>query len=278
VENLEGRVAVITGAAGGIGFALARKCAESGMSVVLADVEDDPLQAAAAQIGGFAVRTDVADASSVDALAAATVERFGAVHLVVNNAGVSGTFARSWVTSPEEWRWVFDVNVWGVINGIRTFVPILLEQGEGHIVSTGSAASFEALPGMAAYAGSKHAVLGISEALRRELDAAGAAVGVSVYIPGVNISTRILESVRTWPTERLGSPPALDDDVLPTTIRNGFTHVFAQGADPYDTIGAVLDGVRANRFLISDDDSLLAQWGQHPADLAKGEAPAWPPR
>lgn len=280
MQALEGRVAVVTGAASGIGLALARKCAESGMSVVLADVEADAVQAAADGIGGdvLAVATDVADAASVDALGEAAIKRFGAVHLVVNNAGVSGTFARTWVTSPEEWRWVFDVNVWGVINGIRTFVPILLQQDEGHIVSTGSAACFEAFPGMAAYAGSKHAVLGISEALRREMDAIGGRVGVSVYIPGQNISTRILDSARNWPSDRLGDAPAIDDDVLPTMIRNGFAQVFAGGADPYASIGAVLDGVRANRFLISDDDELLATWGRHPADLAAGEAPAWPPR
>jgi len=279
VQHLEGRVAVITGAASGIGKALARTCVETGMSVVVADVEADALDAAATELGAdvLPVVTDVADAASVDALADAALKRFGAVHLVVNNAGVSGTFARTWVTSPEEWRWVFDVNVWGVINGIRSFVPILLQQDEGHLVSTGSAASFEAFPGMAAYAGSKHAILGISEALRRELVAAGTNVGVSVYIPGVNIKTRILDSLRTWPSDRLGDAPALDDDVLPTMIRTGFAQVFAGGADPYDTIGAVLDGVRANRFLISDDDELLATWGQHPADLARGNAPAWPP-
>lgn len=279
MEHLEGRTAVVTGAASGIGFALARKCVEAGMSVVMADVEATTLHAAAEDIGDavLAVPTDVADAASVDALAEAAIDRFGAVHLVVNNAGVSGTFSRTWVTSPEEWRWVFDVNVWGMINGIRTFVPILLQQDEGHVVSTGSAACFEALPGMAAYAGSKHAVLGISEALRRELQAAGSHVGVSVYVPGQNISTRILESVRNWP-ERLGDAPELDDDVLPTMIRTGFAQVFAGGADPYLTIGAVLDGVRVDRFLISDDDELLATWGSHPADLARGAAPVWPPR
>jgi NAD(P)-dependent dehydrogenase (short-subunit alcohol dehydrogenase family) len=218
----------------------------------------------------------VADAASVDALAATTLDRFGAVHLVCNNAGVSGTFARSWTTTAEDWRWVFDVNVWGVINGIRTFVPILLEQEEGHVLNTGSAACFEALPGMAAYAASKHALLGISEALRRELDAAGARVGVTVFIPGGNIRTRILESERNWP-ERLGAVPARDDDLLPTMIRSTFTQVFAGGADPITTVGAAVDGVRANTFLVSDDATLLATWGAHPADLARGAAPAWPP-
>jgi NAD(P)-dependent dehydrogenase (short-subunit alcohol dehydrogenase family) len=280
VEQLAGRVAVVTGAASGIGRALSEKLLGEGMSVVLADVEASTLQAAADALDGdrvAAVVCDVADPASVDDLATATLDRFGAAHLVCLNAGVSGTFGRAWVTSAEEWRWVFDVNVWGGINGIRSFVPILLEQEEGHIVSTGSAACFEALPGMGAYAGSKHAVLGISEALRRELDAAGGRVGVSVFIPGGNISTRILESPRNWP-DRFGDAPAVDDDPLPRMIHAGFTQVFAGGADPITTVGAVIDGVRGNRFLISDDETLLATWGEHPAELARGAAPAWPPR
>lgn len=280
MERLEGRVAVVTGAAGGIGRALAETLLGEGMSVVMADVEADTLTSAADALAStgevLAVPTDVADAASVDALAAAALERFGAVHLVCNNAGVSGTFARSWVTAPEDWRWVFDVNVWGVINGIRTFVPILLEQEEGHVVNTGSAACFDALPGMAAYAASKHALLGISEALRRELVAAGGTVGVSVFIPGGNISTRILESERNWP-DRLGPIPERDPDLLPTMIRSTFTQVFAGGADPITTVGAVVDGVRANTFLVSDDPALLATWGAHHADLAAGAAPVWPP-
>ena len=280
MDQLEGRVAVVTGAASGIGRALSEKLLDEGMSVVLADVERSTLEAAVDALGtdrAFGVACDVADPKSVDDLASATLDRFGAAHLVCLNAGVSGTFGRTWVTSAEEWRWVFDVNVWGVINGIRTFVPILLEQEEGHLVATGSAACFEALPGMAAYAGSKHAVLGICEALRREMVAAGSRVGVSVYIPGQNISTRILESPRNWPA-RLGEAPAVDEDPLPRMIHAGFTQVFAGGADPIESIGALVDGVRSNRFLVSDDDALLAAWGAHPAELAKGAAPAWPPR
>ena len=281
MQQLEGRVAVVTGAAGGIGRALAERLLDEGMKVVLADVERETLETTAEKLaagGGdvLAVPTDVADAASVDALAAAAVERFGAVHLVCNNAGVSGTFARSWMTADADWRWVFDVNVWGVINGVRSFVPILLEQDQGHILNTGSAACFEALPGMAAYAASKHALLGISESLHRELAAAGGTVGVTVFIPGGNISTRILDSERNWP-DRLGPVPERDPDALPSMIRASFTQLFAGGADPITTVGAAVDGVKSGAFLVSDDATLLATWGSHPADLARGHAPLWPP-
>ena len=143
--------------------------------------------------------TDVSDAASVNALAEATMSAFGAVHIVCNNAGVSGMVNRSWTAPTSDWQWVFGVNVWGVIHGIQAFMPILLEQDEGHVVNTGSAACFESLPGMAAYGASKHAVLAISEALQREMLAMQAKVGVTVLIPGGTVNTRIMQSERNWP-------------------------------------------------------------------------------
>ena len=279
MRELTGRVAVVTGAASGIGRALAQLLVAEGMKVVLADIEAAALGATASEFDDLGadihvVPTDVSDAVSVAALAEATVSKYGAVHLVCNNAGVSGTFARTWMTSPDDWRWVLGVNVWGVINGISAFVPILLEQEEGHILNTGSAACFEALPGMGAYAASKHAVLGISESLRRELVAAGGRVGVSVFIPGGVINTKILESERNWPD---GVPiPERDPDMLPTMIRSAFSQAFAAGVDPRQTVGAAIEGIKTNTFLVSDDPTLLAEWGAHHATIATGAEPVWP--
>lgn len=149
MEKLEGRVAVVTGAANGIGRALARLLAAERMAVVLADVQAEPLELATKELEAIgadvlAVRTDVTDPAAVDALAAAAVARFGAVHVLCNNAGIAGRFGRTWVATLEEWRWVYDVNVFGIVNGLRSFVPILLEQEEGHVLNTGSAACFDA--------------------------------------------------------------------------------------------------------------------------------------
>lgn len=283
MKELAGRVAVVTGAASGIGRGLAEELASRDVSVVMADVEEGPLAAAAGELEAngarvLAVPTDVADGKSVEALADAAVSRFGAVNIACNNAGVSGMFGRSWATPEEDWRWVIDVNIWGVVNGIRSFVPRILATGdEGHIVNTGSAACFESLPGMAPYGASKHAVLGISEALKREMLAAGAPIGVSVLIPGKTINTKILDSDRNFP-DRLGAPER-DPDPLPAFIKNSFQQLFSASDDPGRSPAvATVDGILADAFMISDDPDLCATWGQHHAVLARGEGPTWPPQ
>jgi NAD(P)-dependent dehydrogenase (short-subunit alcohol dehydrogenase family) len=207
VEALSGRVAVVTGAASGIGRALAGRLGAEGMRVVLADVEAAALDAAAAELaadldGGSqavaAVVTDVSDPAAVDALAARTVERFGAVHVVCNNAGVV-TLGSMWEQPIDDWRWVLDVDLWGVINGIRTFVPILLRQGtEGHVVNTASIAGLVPSPTIAPYNVAKAGVVAASETLDIELREIGAPIGVSVLCPGV-VPTRIAESGRNRP-------------------------------------------------------------------------------
>ena len=261
MRELRGRVAVVTGAASGIGRALAERFAAEGMSVVLADLEEEPLAAvceamrtAGADVLG--VRTDVADAASVEALAGAAVTRFGAFHLICNNAGVGGHLGPSWETSLTDWRWVVDVNLFGVIHGIRTFVPALVAQAEGHVVNTASAAAWRAAPAMAPYAATKHAVLAISEALRAELRALGSPVGVTTLCPGLTNSA-IITSTRNWPAH-LGPEPVSPADPMTEAIRTRLTEGVAAGVDPAETAFDLIQAILNDRFVASTHvDELL---------------------
>jgi NADP-dependent 3-hydroxy acid dehydrogenase YdfG len=182
MELKAGQVAVVTGAGSGIGFALAHAFAHRGLSVVLADVQADALAKAQATIEAMgvatlAVPTDVRHAENVNALAAATIERFGAVHVVCNNAGVAGA-GDPWTGPLASWEWVMGVNFWGVVHGVRAFLPHLVMGGGGHIVNTASIAGL--YPGFAApYDASKHAVVALTEGLYNTLNQANLGVGVS---------------------------------------------------------------------------------------------------
>lgn len=207
MKEFKERVAVITGAASGIGCGLAWRCAQEGMKVVLADVDVSALSntAAALQATGaviLAVPTDVSKASDVEALAHKTLETFGAVHLLCNNAGV-GTVPAIWESSLDEWEWILGVNLWGVIYGIHFFVPIMLNQATGgHIVNTASVAGLISAPGLGAYKVSKHGVVALSETLYHELAQRNANVKVSVLCPGY-VDTNLMDtSARHRPTTR----------------------------------------------------------------------------
>ncbi|MDQ4098829.1 MAG: SDR family NAD(P)-dependent oxidoreductase, partial [Actinomycetota bacterium] len=189
MEQLRGRTAVVTGAAGGIGFAIAQALVREGAAVVLADLDEGAVQRQAEVLAGtaghvHAVGVDVRDADAVERLGRTAVERFGGLHLAVNNAGIVNR-GRSWELSLDEWRRVLDVDLWGVIHGVRAFVPRILASGEeGHVVNIGSMASVAPLAKLGPYTVAKHGVLGLSDVLRAELRAAGAPVGVSVVMPG----------------------------------------------------------------------------------------------
>ena len=205
------KVAVITGAAGGLGLALARQCASRGMRLVLADLDASALDAAAAGLGGeercLAHRTDVSRAEDVEALARAAEERFGAVRLVFNNAGVgvSRTVAE---TTGNDWRWVLGVNLWGVLHGIAAFLPRMKAHGEeARVVNTASAAGFLSEPGMGAYSVSKHGVVVVSETLQKELELEQSRVGVTVICPAY-FPTGITFAERSRPPELASPPPA----------------------------------------------------------------------
>jgi NAD(P)-dependent dehydrogenase (short-subunit alcohol dehydrogenase family) len=251
MKDFAGRVAVVTGAASGIGRALAERFAGEGMHVVLADVEADALEAAARELAvsgasTLAVRTDVSKAADVEALARVAVDRFGAVHVVCNNAGVAAS-ALSWTYTVADWEWVLGVNLCGVIHGVRVLTPILLSHGgEGHIVNTASLAGLLSRPGAAAYNVSKHGVVALSETLYHELRMLGSPVGVSVLCPGF-VATRIVDAVRNRPAELADTAPRLPGaDQLEAMGRQ----LIAGGSPPNHIADAVLDAIRAERFWV----------------------------
>jgi NAD(P)-dependent dehydrogenase (short-subunit alcohol dehydrogenase family) len=187
MERLDGRVAVVTGAGSGIGLAVAEAFVSEGMNVVMADVDEAAVTSHAERIGdtAHAVRCDVRDPESVDGVGRVASERYGRLHVAVNNAGIvnGGT---SWELSLDEWHRVLDTNLWGVIHGVRSFVPLILATGEeGHVVNTASMAAVMPRAGLGPYTVAKHGVLGLSDVLRAELEALGAPVGVSVVMPGM---------------------------------------------------------------------------------------------
>ncbi len=206
MKQFKGKVAVITGGASGIGLALARRAAAEGMNIVLADIEEAPLAAAAAKLKStgarvLTVKTDVSRAEQVENLAAQSLQAFGGAHLVFNNAGVGGVRVKTWQATAKDWEWVLGVNVWGVIHGVRVFTPIMLRQGdEGHIVNTASAAGFVSMASTAPYAVSKHSVVTLSEVLYHDLKAEDAKVGVSVLCPAW-VGTNIWNSQRNRPQD-----------------------------------------------------------------------------
>lgn len=190
MEQLEGRIAVVTGAANGIGLAIVEAFVDEGMRVIAADVDEEKIEVQAARLRNqgadiHAVAVDVRDSDAVDRVGQAAIERFGALHVAVNNAGVVMT-GNSWEIALEDWHRVIDIDLWGVIHGIRTFVPLILTSGqEGHVVNVASMAAVLPFGQVGPYTVAKHGVLGLSDVLRAELETLGAPVGVSVVMPGL---------------------------------------------------------------------------------------------
>jgi NAD(P)-dependent dehydrogenase (short-subunit alcohol dehydrogenase family) len=249
--DLEGRVAVVTGAASGIGRATARRFAADGMAVVLADIERPVLEQATnelretgADVRSFAV--DVADPEQVSALREFTVAEFGTAHVLFNNAGVGGTGKPTWRTPVGVWEWVVGVDLLGVAWGIREFVPLFVEQGEGHVINTASEAGICATPMLGAYHAAKYGVVGLSEALVMEL--AGTGVGVSCLCPEL-VDTRIFESTRNAPAS-LDLPPPVS---VPLDAMATMMHTTAM--DPALVADMVRDAVVDGSFWILTHDS-----------------------
>jgi NAD(P)-dependent dehydrogenase (short-subunit alcohol dehydrogenase family) len=262
--------AVITGAAGGIGSALARSFAEKGTQVVLADLDEVSLEQVATHLSDqgarvLAVPTDVTAPGSVERLAERTVSHFGGVDVVCNNAGIviSGM---TWSVTPEEWQRIMSVNFMGVVNGIRSFIPILRAQNRGHMVNTASMAGVTCGPGMAAYAASKHAVVAVSECLYKELLAEGSAVRVSVLCPGMvetSMPARALSSV----------DPAHGDAASVALVDEAVRGVSPGAIAPERVADCVQDAIRTGRLWVFTHPERVAAITERARDMVEGRNP-----
>jgi NAD(P)-dependent dehydrogenase (short-subunit alcohol dehydrogenase family) len=269
MEQLEGRVAVVTGAASGIGRAIVDALVAERMRVVMADVEEAALVRAAGEVTGaggdvLAVVCDVSNAASVVALRDETLAAYGAVHLVCNNAGVApvGPMVE---TTASDWAWVLGVNVAGVAHGVITFGPLMAAQGFGHIVNTASEAGLSTVPILGMYCASKHAVVGLSEALYKELGPQG--VGVSVLCPNL-VRTQIFHSERNRPE----APPAT---VTQHETLGMLREVIDQvGISPAEVAAAVVAAVKENRFWILTHETAVAVVAARADDIAAGRNPS----
>jgi NAD(P)-dependent dehydrogenase (short-subunit alcohol dehydrogenase family) len=248
MRDFKGKTAIVTGAASGIGLGIARALAHAGANIVLADLRPEPLEAARRAIETIGVRTlavttDVSDPASVIAAGQAALTTFGALHIAINNAGVAMHGTPIEKVTTEEWEWVIGVNVKGVINGIRTFVPMIRAHGEpGHVVNTGSISSLFVREGrnQGAYAMTKYAVLALSEALEQEL--AGTGIGVSILCPG-GVNTSIFDSAATRPDRFGGSYRRPEQEAGKSA--------FATGVLAPETVGCrVLQAIQDNEFYI----------------------------
>ena len=254
MKDLKGKVAVVTGGASGIGRAMAERFAAEGMKVVLADIEEGALAAAEGEMKakGATVaskRTDVSRGEDVEALAGFTIDTFGAVHVMCNNAGV-GVGGVTWQQTVKDWEWVLGVNLWGVIHGIRAFVPIMLQQGdECHVVNTASRAGLATRPWLAMYSASKHAVVALSESLYHELSLTGSKVKVSVLCPAV-VNTRIGESERNRPETLRDAAGAGVPVQQAQAMEQAFRALLATGQPPEEVAAAVVEAIRGERFYI----------------------------
>jgi NAD(P)-dependent dehydrogenase (short-subunit alcohol dehydrogenase family) len=271
---LEGRVAAVTGAASGLGRAMALAFAGEGMHAALADVDEPGLKSTLNEVQSrgvraFAMRVDVSRYQEVESFCSKAIAQFGATHVVCNNAGVSPLGA-VWENTLADWQWILGVNLWGVIHGVRAFVPRLLAQGEGHVVNTASVAGLISPPGMGAYNVTKHAVVALSESLYHDLRSRGSPVGVSVLCPAY-VPTGIADSERNRPRELLnpGKNPSKEEALLKKAVASG-------KLSAADVARAVVAAVKEERFYVLTHPRIKGAIRARMEDILDGRAPRNP--
>ena len=278
MKEFKDRVAVVTGAASGIGQAIAERCAQEGMKVVLADINEANLTKVEAELKAtgatvISVQTDVAKKSDVEALAQRTLDAFGGVHLLVNNAGV-GAGSSVWGSTWNDWEWVIGVNLWGVIHGVKVFTPIMLAQhDEGHIVNTSSLAGLVAYNPMAPYHVTKHAVVALSENLHLSLAQQNARVKISVLCPGW-VNTRIMSSAENRPLSLQDEPAPVSPEVQ--AALEAFGAAVQAGMSPREVAGHVFAAIREDRFYILTHPEALPIVRERMENILHGHNPHLP--
>lgn len=276
MDTFENKVAVITGAASGIGLELARVLAEQGAKLVLADIEVVALEAAARELEkrtetAFQV-CDVSQADSVEALADFAESRFGAIHLVCNNAGVF-TGGQLWESTVDDYQWLLNVNLWGVIHGIRSFVPRLAKHGEpAYILNTASMAAITSMPYSGIYNMSKHAVLALSESLYHELSFAHPQVGVSCLCPEM-FNTGIAKAERNRPSSLATINPSDSRAAAEQAIQDGVK----SGKHPREVAERAVQAIRDKQFYILSDDAWRKTANTRLDDIRLGRNPSFDP-
>lgn len=278
MKDLEGKVAVITGAASGIGLGLARRFARAGMKIALVDIEAGPLEEAAKELesAGASVmtaRVNVAKTDQMDALAKSVLDRFGGVHLVCNNAGVGGG-GPMWDLSAADWEFVMGPNLWGVIHGIRVFTQTLIDQNEGHIVNTASMAGLINAPGLGPYNVTKAGVVALSETLYFDLADVAPGVGVSVLCPGF-VSTQIWDSERNRPDELQNPEPRATPEQV-DLIREAMRQMLEDSISPEQVADLVHAAVVDERFYIFTHQGTGAAVEQRMRQMVQAKNPEMP--
>jgi NAD(P)-dependent dehydrogenase (short-subunit alcohol dehydrogenase family) len=283
MKEFKDKVAVITGAASGIGWGLAQRCAQEGMKVVLADVEESALKEAEKKLkdGGadvLAVPTNVSRLTDIEALAQKTVSTFGGVHLLFNNAGVqaSGSLRHPvWENTLEDWEWLLGVNLWGVIYGIKVFLPLMLSQNtDCHVVNTSSMAGLIAEPQLVIYSVTKAGIIKLSEGLYLQLRQRKSSVGVSVLCPAF-VSSRLNDAERNRPAELYNPPEAQQPSEQPSLVKQ-FKKADRNVISPEQSADVVFKAIRGETFYIFTDPLVNMLFKQRAENIIQGRNPELP--
>ena len=277
MQTFEGKIAVVTGAASGIGKGLAEKCIAEGMSVVMADIEEDVLTKVAREFqeagnnNVLAVKTDVSILEEIENLKQKALDTFGAVHLLFNNAGVSAE-GNAWEHTQQDWEWVMGVNLWSVVHGIRAFVPQMIEQGdECYIVNTASAAGLLGGSTNASYAVTKHGVVALTEILYRDFASGNLNIGASVLCPGF-INTNIMDSARNRQDRFADNREIIESEERAANLAL-FEEMLRNGMPPAELADIVFTGIRKRQLYIQTHDMFNDMIMARAENITKGNNP-----